>query len=73
MTEGSIHTSEQVSEVLVTATRDVRDPEYARDDSDTCRKHGVSFYKYLQDIFSNKYSGARDCLNLLVGSEGVVE
>ena len=28
---------------------------------------GSATYSYLRDIFSNKYSGARDCLNLLVG------
>ncbi len=34
---------------------------------DTCRKQGVSFYKYLQDIFSNKYSMPR--LSELVGGK----
>jgi len=36
---------------------------------DTCRKQGVSFFEYLQDIFSNKYSMPR--LSELVG--GVAE
>jgi len=35
---------------------------------DTCRKQGVSFYKYVRDIFSNEYSMPR--LSELVGGSG---